>query len=120
MEDHSTDEFTEQEVHLRILNSDSDSTFVLEPWGEVYSFPAGHQIEIVAKGPAKGSLDLDVSKGAVTVWGWPGSTAFLFKDGKELGSGAFERTRVPDAFPKSVQPDAVPPTKAKPSHKSTK
>jgi hypothetical protein len=84
------------EVTLRLFNTKRDATnFVLEPWGEVYVFSPGDELEVRMKAPEPGVPEVDVTDEALTVFGWAGSTASLFKNGEELGAGSYERTPVP-------------------------
>jgi hypothetical protein len=84
------------QVVLRLSNSRAvETTFVLEPWGETYPFGVDDEFVIVLRGPENGSPEVDFGDDAVTVWGWPGSTARLFRNEEELGKGLHERTPVP-------------------------
>ena len=85
------------EARMLFTNSTEKSlSFVLEPWGEVYEFEPEAQISLVLCGSEGGHPAVDYGSEAVTVWGWSGSTARVFKDDRELGAGEFERTPVPD------------------------
>jgi hypothetical protein len=90
----------EREVTLRLVHFGTSAIrFVLEPWGEVYSFAPQDVFVVQARGPEPADPEVAYEEGAVTVSGWVGSTVRLFKNGEELGMGAFERAPVPDAFP---------------------
>jgi hypothetical protein len=74
-------------------------TFYLEPWGEEYPMPPGAAFQVVARGPEGGSLELEAGDDVIIVYAWPGSVAWLFHDGQELGGGRGERQPVPATPP---------------------
>lgn len=79
---------------LRLTNSRPDAIrFSLEPWGEEYTLPPETTLEVTARGPEGGVLEVDIGVDGVTAWGWAGSTATLSRDGRTLGPEA--RTPVP-------------------------
>lgn len=74
---------------LRLTNSHPDPVhFSLEPWGEEYPMAPGATIEVVARGPEGGTLEVEFADKRVTVWGWAGSTVTLAHDGRPLGPAA--------------------------------
>ena len=90
-------------VHIRVHNEAPEEVeFVLEPWGEVYHMPANATYEISAEGPSADTLELVFGPGRITVYGWPGATATLTRDGEELTCDS----------PEAVQAD---PTEASPT-----
>ncbi len=91
-----------QKVHVRVTNSRTTSTsFVLEPWGEIYDMPAEAVFELDAVGPSGDSIEVVVEEDAIVVWGWPGSVVRVSQGGVELGSGQ-GRPSVPGADRLSV------------------
>jgi hypothetical protein len=86
----------EGKVSLRIRNSQArELTFYLEPWGEEYKMPSETTLELMVQGPRGDFLEVEFGDDQVKVYGWPGSTVTLFKQGTELGAGLWERTPVP-------------------------
>jgi len=73
-------------------------TFVLEPWGETYPMPVGAGFEIRAVGPVGGTLEIHEADQQVVVYGWPGSTVSVLRDGVDV-AGAAARSPVPMALP---------------------
>jgi hypothetical protein len=57
---------------------------ILEPWAEQYWLAPGDQIEIKAHRRSAGHLELEVTKAALIVYGWAGSTVRILRDGVEL------------------------------------
>jgi hypothetical protein len=95
---------SENIVTLRITNSEPRTvTFCLEPWGEVYDMPRGAIFEVVGRGPEGDSLQVDVTAGRITVYGWAGSAVQLLHEGVELGPSLSDRVRVPEAAPATGQ-----------------
>jgi hypothetical protein len=79
----SDSETADQHVVVGLTNShELPFTFVLEPWGEVYEFPAGATFVVVAQGPAGDNLVIDNGERVITVWGWSGSNVEVFHNGK--------------------------------------
>lgn len=79
---------------LQLTNSRPDAIrFSLEPWGEEYTLPPETTLEVTARGPEGGVIEVDIGADGVTAWGWAGSTVALSRDGKALGPEA--RTPVP-------------------------
>jgi hypothetical protein len=73
-------------------NSASAVRLHLEPWGEQYHFEPGATVDVVARGPEGGVLEIESSDRAITVYGWPGSEVEFHKDGVRLtGSGTISR-----------------------------
>jgi hypothetical protein len=85
-------------VALRIANSQPRPvTFCLEPWGEVYEMPRDAVFEVVGRGPEGDSLEVNVTDGNITVYGWAGSVVELSYDGAELGPAMSDRLPVPES-----------------------
>ena len=79
---------------LRLTNSRPDAIrFSLEPWGEEYTLPPETTLEVTARGPEGGVLEVDIGVDGVTAWGWAGSTVTLARDRIPLGPAV--RTPVP-------------------------
>lgn len=59
---------------FRILNASSRSIPIdIEPWGDVVSVEAGAAINIEARGPTTGALEIEIASERLVLWGWPGS-----------------------------------------------
>jgi hypothetical protein len=87
-------------VTLTVRNARAaEVVFHLEPWGEEYPMPPGAAFQIVARGPAGQSLELEVGEERLIVYGWPGSVVSLFDERGELGGGSGERPPVPPTPP---------------------
>jgi len=72
----------------RLTNARSTPiTFVLEPWGDEYPLAAGASVDVVAVGPATGSLEVTYTQDRVVAYGWPGSVLRVFQNGLELDNG---------------------------------
>ncbi len=81
---------------LNLVNpSDSEITFVLEPWGESYSMPAGAVFRVVAEGPDGEDPEVAFQDGSIVVWAWPGSTVRLFQGDFEFGGTPRGRRPMP-------------------------
>jgi hypothetical protein len=79
---------------LQLTNSRPDvMRFSLEPWGEEYTLPPETTLEVTARGPEGGVIEVDIGVDGVTAWGWAGSMVMLARDGIPLGPAV--RTPVP-------------------------
>jgi hypothetical protein len=59
---------------LALRNSLGSKVMVhLEPWGDQFSVEPGAILEVEMSGPTGGCLEIEVSEGAITVYGWEGS-----------------------------------------------
>lgn len=89
---------------LRIHNSQKKLLdFTIEPWGDVHPMPSGDVLEVVAKGPGDGFLEIDLTEDGLTAYGWSGSVVSVFRSGKAL-AGASGDLPVPVAPPgKSIK-----------------
>ncbi len=57
-------------VTIRITNpTDKETTFVLEPWGEVDAMSPGDTFEVVAEGPPGDTLQVENEDGRTIVYG---------------------------------------------------
>jgi hypothetical protein len=85
-------------VNLPVRNSGAKAIkFYLEPWAEEYVLEPGETIDIQARGPGGGALEVELGDAFVVVYCWVGATARLICKGAELGAGKWERARVPSA-----------------------
>jgi hypothetical protein len=90
----------ETTVRLTIRNARAAPvTFSLEPWADEYEMPPGAAFELVVRGPAEGSMEVDYGEERITAYAWSGSVAQLFHDGVELGAGLWPREPVPPVPP---------------------
>lgn len=79
---------------LQLTNSHPRAIrFALEPWGEEYTLPSEMTLEVTARGPEGGTLEVDLAADGVTVWGWAGSVVSLAENGRPFGADA--RASVP-------------------------
>lgn len=91
-----------QELDLQ-NDSKHPVTLHLEPWGEQFVMPANSSFELVAQGPDSGHrLKIVFEDKNITLYAWPGSTVAVYKDGKQLDSGASEMPS--PATPKQPMP----------------
>ncbi len=58
---------------------EAPKSFVLEPWGEIYSLPPAARVEVSVVGPA-GTPEITVNDESITFWAWSGSTATVKLD----------------------------------------
>ena len=56
----------------------------IEPWGEQILLPADQSYEVIAIGPAPSCLRVEFQTTRVVVYGWPGSTLTILKDGQTI------------------------------------
>ncbi len=74
---------------LQLTNSHPGAIrFALEPWGEEYTLPPEMTLEVTARGPEGGALEVELAADGVTVWGWAGSVVTLSQDGRPFGADA--------------------------------
>jgi len=86
----------EYEVSMMMSNSrEITITFVLEPWGEIYTMEPRARFTLLLRSPIQGAVEIDDGVDSMTVYAWEGCTAALFQDGEELGAGTSPRPRVP-------------------------
>ncbi len=77
---------------------------LVEPWGDVHQMDSGDALEIVAIGPADGSLDCEITGNGFTIFGWAGSVVKILRDGKEIVPNSSGSVPVPGAPPgKSIR-----------------
>ncbi len=80
---------SEQEARLSIQNSEADRlVVVVEPWAEEYDIPGGATIQLRFHGPSVGFPELEYADRKLTIYGWPGSSFSVFRDGVEISHGA--------------------------------
>lgn len=94
---------SEYEVSMMFSNRrETRVNFVLEPWGEIY--PIEPHASLVASFrssiPPSSQQRVEIEHGidAITVYAWEGCTTALFQHGKEVGSSASSRLRVPEGL----------------------
>jgi hypothetical protein len=76
---------TRQRQSLRIQNSHPKSViFCIEPWAEELPMDPGTTYEIVVEGPQGDSMQVECADERITVYGWTGSVASAFHEGKEV------------------------------------
>ena len=63
----------------------------LQPWDETAVIPPGGSVQIVAKGPAGDTVEIDQRRDVVIVYGWPGSVVSVIRDGVDLPTGRAPR-----------------------------
>ena len=62
----------EQHSRITLVNRFSHAmTFVVEPWGSVFSMEPAAVFEIVSQGPPSNSLELVLNAASIEVWGGP-------------------------------------------------
>jgi len=84
------------EVSMMVSNSrESTITFVLEPWGEIYTMEPRARFTLLLRSSIQGAVEIDDGVDSMTVYAREGCTAALFQDGEELGAGTSPRPRVP-------------------------
>jgi hypothetical protein len=70
--------------------------FIVEPWANEFWMEPGETFEIVAHGPANGSLELAFGPESIVVFGWSGSLVAVYTDGERLDwPGDSDQPRVP-------------------------
>lgn len=86
----------EHEVPMMVSNSrERTITFVLEPWGEIYTMEPRARFTLLLRSPIQGAVEIDDGVDSMTVYAWEGCPAALFRDGEEVGAGTSPRPRVP-------------------------
>jgi hypothetical protein len=86
----------EHEVSVMVSNSrERTITFVLEPWGEIYTMEPRVRFTLLLRSSIQGAVEIDDGVDRMTMYAWEGCTAALFQDGEELGAGTSPRPRVP-------------------------
>jgi hypothetical protein len=56
--------------------------FIVEPWANEFWMEPRETFEVVAQGPASGSLELAFGPDAIVVFGWSGSLVAVYADGE--------------------------------------
>ena len=73
---------------LRIRNGGSaDIELHLEPWGDQFVLEPGASVDVIARGPGDGHLELESRDGRVVIYGWVGSVATVVQGSQEITSG---------------------------------
>jgi hypothetical protein len=86
-------ETPQHEQSLRILNSISGPlVLLLEPWAERYVVAPGAAVELEARGPEGGCLEVSIEPDSVIVYGWTGSTVDVTQEGEMLTPDLPRRT----------------------------
>ena len=76
---------SQQKIELRLTNSQASPVrLVVEPWGEVFTIPAGATWELRGEGPAGDCLEVEFGDEEITVWGWTGSMVSILSEGREV------------------------------------
>jgi hypothetical protein len=60
----------------------------LQPWGDAFFVSPGSVIDIEARGPSAGTLEIESRAGRIVVYGWVGSVVRVRCDGREMASGS--------------------------------
>ena len=98
-----------QDVTLRFTNSKSrEVSFVLEPWGEIYSLKPADEIVVVFRGPPRLEPEIDLEDETITAYGWTGSYASVFKNGEEVRSGMSDSHPPVPPIPNTPTPKSEP------------
>ena len=73
-------------VRVRLTNATGQpATLSVEPWGDGGDFPAETTIELLMSGPVEGALlEIQSEPGALTIWGWSGSTGRIMRGGQQI------------------------------------
>jgi hypothetical protein len=56
----------------------------VEPWGEQIQLPTDEPYEVIASGPAPTCLRVEFEPTRFVVYGWPGSTLVVLKEGQTI------------------------------------
>ena len=57
----------------------------VEPWGDHLVMPPGASLDVTARSPLEGALEVSVSEGGMTVYAWSGATFEVHAaDGRRL------------------------------------
>jgi hypothetical protein len=78
---------TQQTVRLRNTQAVALQLQLL-PWGDAFFVSPGSVVDIQAKGPADGMLEIESRPGRIVVYGWVGSVVRVSCDGRDLSSGS--------------------------------
>lgn len=71
--------------HVTLINRFPASVQLdVEPWGEQIQLPTDQPYEVVATGPAPSCLRVEFEPTRFVVYGWPGSTLIVLKDGQTV------------------------------------
>ena len=65
----------------------------IEPWGEEYTLPAGKTVQVLARGPAGDTIDIEWCADQVTVYAWPGSVVSVLRNGVDMGAAPGQKRR---------------------------
>jgi hypothetical protein len=84
-------------ICMAIENSEVSVLVVsVEPWAEEYEVHTGQQIVIEFGGDGEGIPLIDRSDGRLVIYGWPGATVSVTRNGAELSSaGSINAPSVP-------------------------
>jgi hypothetical protein len=70
---------------LRVTNpGDEQVTFCLEPWAREYSLPPRSSLDVVFEAQSPGTPEVYHEPDRIVVYGWPGTTARVLRDGAEV------------------------------------
>ena len=93
-----------REFSMRLSNArGKELSLILEPWGDIVSFQPGDEILLVFLGPVPTSdlPEIELTNDSMTVYGWTGSYASIFRNGEEIVAGMPEDYRVMANTPKA-------------------
>lgn len=77
-------------VRLAFENSEASVlVIILEPWAEEYDLHPGQQIIVEFDGGSDGVPLIDHSDGRLVVYGWPGATVSVSRNGVEVSGAGF-------------------------------
>ena len=72
-------------VSLTIRNDNStEMRLQLEPWGDYLSLPPGAEYEVIFTGPVGHTIGIETVADHLTLYSWPGATAAVWSQGKQL------------------------------------
>lgn len=86
-------------VWIKLSNASQEHTvvFTLEPWAEQYPMAPGTQFDVVAEGPPGDFIEIEWTEDRITVFGWTGSVAAVYENGRELSGAPNPRPPLPSA-----------------------
>jgi hypothetical protein len=85
------------EFSMRLSNArDRELSLILEPWGDIVAIQPDDEVLVVFLGPVPTSdiPEIEVTDDSMTVYGWTGSYASIFRNGEEIVAGMPDDYRV--------------------------
>jgi hypothetical protein len=67
----------------------------LEPWGDSFTLAAGETVQLVARGPEGGELEIVHGRSETVVYAWPGAVVIALRRGFALGGARETAPRLP-------------------------